>query len=326
MSNEAIFHNFETEVLCSYRGENYCVRDNGAVLRWAREGKRQRPLDETWTFGRPSPNNGYMGISAHKIHRIVATAFHGEPPTKMHVVDHIDTNRRNNRPQNLRWVTKLENILLNPISAKRVKYLYGSIDEFLADPRNPKNGSPTPDFEWMRTVSLTEAEQSRKRMLAWAQSERPSSGGTLDDWVFGHTVTPVEKTIEEIIISKTPGSVQRNWKVPAYFPLCPGTLEDMPIATYLRRLKKGVVAVITPFDETKVGKTAMSLDGTTLFILGDHGDVAIKQWSLAQVTFEDDNFVHESLGTFFTRDGAEKEFTLAQGLLWEGGETFDDYC
>ena len=88
-----------------------------------------------------------MGISAHKVHRIIATAFHGEPPTKGHVVDHIDTNRRNNRPQNLRWVTRLENILLNPISAKRVEYLYGSIEEFLADPRNPKNDSLTPDFE-----------------------------------------------------------------------------------------------------------------------------------------------------------------------------------
>ena len=50
----------------------------------------------------------------------MATAFHGEPPTKEHVVDHIDTNKQNNRPENLRWVTRLENILLNPITAKRI--------------------------------------------------------------------------------------------------------------------------------------------------------------------------------------------------------------
>ena len=65
---------------------------------------------------------------------------------------------------------------------------------------------------------------------------------------------------------------------------------------------------------------------TKALILGEHGEGAIKPWSLAQVTFEDDNFVHESLGTFFTHEGADKEFTLAQGLPWEGGDTFDDYC
>ncbi|WP_294143305.1 HNH endonuclease signature motif containing protein [uncultured Sanguibacteroides sp.] len=34
----------------------------------------------------------------------------------IYVVDHIDTNRQNNRIENLRWLTKLENVLLNPIS------------------------------------------------------------------------------------------------------------------------------------------------------------------------------------------------------------------
>ncbi len=34
-------------------------------------------------------------------HRIVATAFHGEPPTKEHVVDHMDTNKRNEQDQKI---------------------------------------------------------------------------------------------------------------------------------------------------------------------------------------------------------------------------------
>jgi len=326
MQNDIDLHAFEKEASCTYRGEEYCVRDNGAVLRRAQAAKRKRPLDETWTFGTPSPSDGYMAVSAHKVHRIVATAFNGEPPSKGHVVDHIDTNRRNNRPNNLRWVTRLENILLNPISAKRVEFLYGSIEEFLADPRNPKNGTLTKDFEWMRAVSPSEAETSRKRMLDWAQSDRPSGGGTLGDWVFGRDATPVEEPTEQLVASKTPGAVQRNWKVPAEFPLCPDTAEEMPLETYHRRLKEGSVAVVTPFDQTQVGTAAKSADRTAVFILGDHGEGAIKPWSLAQVTFEDNKFVHESLGTFFTKEGAEKEFTLAQGLPWEGGETFDDFC
>ena len=326
MTNLAEFQAFESELSCAYRGENYCVRDNGAVLRRARTGKRSRPLDETWTFGTPSSSDGYMAISSHKVHRIVATAFHGEQPSKSHVVDHIDTNRRNNRPKNLRWVTRLENILLNPISAKRVEYLYGSIEAFLADPRNPKSGMLIMDFEWMRAVSPAEADYSRKRMLEWAQSDRPSGGSTLGDWIFGRAAPSIEEAPSQLVVSKTRGAVQRNWQVPAEFPLCPDTSEEAPLTTYHSRLKVGAIAVISPFGETKIGKATMSTDGTALFILGEHGERAIKPWSLAQVTFEDDKFVHESLGTFFTSEGAEKEFILAQGLPWEGGDTFDDYC
>lgn len=52
----------------------------------------------------------------------------------------------------------------------------------------------------------------------------------------------------------------------------------------------------------------------------------IKPYSLAEITYQNDVFVHNSLGTFFEKDGAKKQFTLAQGLEWTGGETIDDYC
>ncbi len=326
MSSETQIHVFEKEACCSYRGETYRVRDNGAVFRSAVEGKRRRPLDEIWTFGAHSASDPYMTISAHKVHRIVATAFHGDQPSKGHVVDHIDTNRCNNRAENLRWVTRLENILLNPITAKRVELLYGSIEEFLADPTNPKNGKLAQDWEWMRTVSLTEAEYSRERLLAWAQSDRPAGNGTLGEWIFGRSATPIEAPLPEFVLSKTPGAVQRKWKVPAEFPLCPETTDGTPLATYYERLQQGTIVAISPYGVTKVGKAASSSDGERLLILGEHGPDAIKPWSLTQVTFEDGRFVHESQGTFFTGEGAEKHFVLAQGLPWEGGDTFDDFA
>ena len=33
---------------CVYKGEHYSVRDNGAVLRYSRTGKRKRKDDDVW--------------------------------------------------------------------------------------------------------------------------------------------------------------------------------------------------------------------------------------------------------------------------------------
>jgi hypothetical protein len=39
------------------------------------------------------------------VHRLVAMAFLGDPPSPEHTVDHIDTNAQNNHVSNLRWAT-----------------------------------------------------------------------------------------------------------------------------------------------------------------------------------------------------------------------------
>jgi hypothetical protein len=356
---------FQRQVDCTYRGDHYSVRDNGAVLRHPRPGERKRPLDDIWTFGTPCSSTGYMKMSSETMHRILATAFLGPQPSKDHVVDHIDTNRRNNRPENLRWLTRLENILLNPITAKRVEYLYGSIENFLTDPSNPRFGTLTKDFEWMRTVTKAEAEYSRARMLDWAQSDRLSSGGTLGDWIFrprrepradkagpafsssrppqanrpgispaesdqeqrrGYAQQGLEESVEALVRSKTPGAVQRNWRVPAEFPLTPEAGQEQSLESYFRDLKDEAVFAITKFGNTKVAKAAMSPNREALFVLGQQGGQSVKPWSLAKVTYEDGSFVHESRGTYFAREGAEKRFILAQGLAWGGGDSIDDYC
>lgn len=125
-----------------------------------------------------------MEIASVRVHIIVATAFHGPKPTKEHVVDHIDTNRRNNRPNNLRWVTRLENALENPITRKRIIMRCGSIEAFLANPSLLQESDVTPDFSWMRTVTDAEAQVSKERLLAWAESDQQTSGGALGEWIY----------------------------------------------------------------------------------------------------------------------------------------------
>jgi len=49
------------------------------------------------------------------------------------IVDHIDTNKTNNRPENLRWIPKLLN-MLNPRTQKKLELLTGlPIEEILKD-------------------------------------------------------------------------------------------------------------------------------------------------------------------------------------------------
>ena len=45
---------------CFYKDECYSVRDNGAVMRHLRAGKKPRKDDGVWTFGVKSPRHGYM--------------------------------------------------------------------------------------------------------------------------------------------------------------------------------------------------------------------------------------------------------------------------
>lgn len=175
---------YSIEKVCSFKDESYAVRDNGAVMRKSRLGKRIRQLDEKWSFGKLN-KAGYMEFCGERVHIIVATAYHGDKPGEFHVVDHIDTNRCNNRPENLRWVTRLENALNNPITRRKIELICGSIENFLNDPTCIRSGSGNQSIEWMRRVSKEEADNCRNNLTKWAESGQvPSGKGKLGDWIY----------------------------------------------------------------------------------------------------------------------------------------------
>ena len=324
---------FNQGLECVYKDERYSVRDNGAVLRYPRDNNRPRPTDNKWTFGKPNDKTGYMEIASVRIHRIVATAFHGEPLTKEHVVDHIDTNKRNNRPENLRWVTRLENVLLNPITAKRIAYICGSVEAFLSNPSQFRDKFQNPDYKWMATVSAEEAQASWRCLQEWAKSDKPSLGGSLGDWIYKpipyqRQYKPELTEISDLTNSQTPNAVQKNWRTPSEFPCCPQEFSDSPIEQYAAQLQDNAIFCQNEVYSSKVLNSAITDKGTTLFVLTEstEGKNAIKPWGLAKITFEDGKFVHESIQSFFSKEGAEKQFTLVQGLDWKGGDSIDDYC
>lgn len=356
---------YSIEVTCVYRGRVYRVRDNGAVYRQCKENYRRSKLDEEWTFGKFNPNTGYMLIGQERVHRIVCTAYHGEPVGEQNIVDHIDTNRCNNRPENLRWVTKLENVLLNPITLAKVELICGSVEEFLANP-SLLNGheSENQNFTWMRAVTKDEAEHSLKRWKEWADKpiedrKSNSNRSSLGEWLFSkeeynelaewnggqyglgaHPVPPWEQQkakIEEenrrfyeqeygLKESKTPGAKQLKWKTPTEFLLCPQEEGKRDLQSYLNNLVKGRLFSKTDFgDGGKVMEAGYNSEDDALYVLVSEA-TPVKPYALTKISFEDGYFIHENQGTFFHEDGGLKYFTLAMGKEWTEGDVFDDYC
>ena len=314
---------FERETEVEYRGEQYLVRDNGAVLRKRQKRQKARPLDEQWMFGRQTLSTGYMHIAGVSIHRIVCCAFHGRPPTDHHVVDHIDTNRANNRPENLRWVTRLENVLLNEVSARRIELVYGSIEAFFADPRKVQSDREFPDISWMRTLSKEEATQAKERLQTWARSGAVPSGGALGEWLYGTPERGDDESDPEEYESLTPSVVQVRWRVPTEFPECPDGVFDDALKTYAENLRFAKVFARNEYYQSVVVQCELADDGLVV-LTHNPEDNAIKSWAVAHVAIRGEFFYHRSEHQYFSLQGALKTFCELTGESYE--DCIDDYC
>ena len=329
-------------------------------MRHMRNGKRIRKYDNVWTFGKPNQKT-YCLIGNESVHRIVAFAFHGEPPSPQHIVDHIDTNHQNNRPENLRWVTKLENTLNNETTRAKVILICGSVEAFL---KNPSllwgHESMDSNFTWMRAVSPDEARISLERISQWARERPNPRGGSVGEWIFQGSRIKQKQSVgvskhsninserserakEVIRISQfdrkpgvkvsneseslTPNVIQIKWRTPTEFPLCPQEHLDNPLREYQARLTKNSIFCHNQYNDSLVFDTALVDNDTSLYVLCKSSDEkAVKPWSLVRVSHKDGIYYHESISTFFREDGAKKSFTIAQGKKWSGGEVFDDCC
>lgn len=339
---------------CDYKGEHYSVRDNGAVMRHPKNPQKTRPLDNQWTFGNKDAQTGYMKTGSHRVHIIVATAFYGAHDSTKDVVDHIDTNRCNNRPENLRWLTRLENALNNPATRKRITYLCGGdIQKFIDNPAILRDVSGTnTDIMWMRTVTAEEAKNAYDRIMQWATLPDTKTIGNkqqIGEWIFSpakenenarnqwysqsqdadmdNAIEPQELLHnEDLLDSLSPLAKQRDWSTPTNFLCCPTTLTEYPLQDYCQNLSKGCTFATNRYGDSKVIDFAISKDKTKLIVETEKSD-SIKPWAVSEITFEDGFFVHTNRHMYFKREGADKYFLLYQGREdeWEGGDVFDDY-
>jgi hypothetical protein len=312
---------FEDEIEVCYGDERYLVRDKGAVLRRNLPRRKARPLDNIWTFGRQTLTTGYMLLSGVPVHRIVCSAFSGPPPVKSHVVDHIDTNRANNRAENLRWVSRLENVLLNPISARRILLVYGSFEAFFANPQRVMSDRSFPDVSWMRAVSKEEATIALARLEKWAGSESMPKGGALGEWLFGTAGRPERQPEPEEFESLTPSAVQVRWRVPTEFPACPSRVSDDGLQEYASNLEFGGVFARNPYGTSLVVEREVADD--SLLVLTRFAGNPIKNWAVAHVSVQGELFYHRSERTFYDLRGALRHFCELAGQDY--AESQDDY-
>lgn len=319
-----------------YKNERYSARDNGSVLRHPKQADKPRPTDNKWTFGKQNPKTGYMEISGgERVHRIVATGFLGKPPSQEHVVDHIDTNRANNRPENLRWVTKLENVLLNETTRKRIAYVCGSVENFLENPSKYRNQLATPNLAWMCTVTKEEADNCLAHLKKWNKIDNHQNmGNKIDKWIFttpkknsqdyyeNNNLLDSLKQYPEVYNKKHNQQLaDQDWSTLTYFCSLPDKITTTPLQDYFNNLQPGKIFGINKYSKYIVSKSALCHNCIVTITESD----GIKPWCVMKITF-DKIFHHSIIKTCFDPNGAEKYFTLAQGLEWTGEDSIDDYC
>ncbi len=321
--NDALINldHFTVQKECSFEGEKYSARDNGAVLRHASEGKRIRTVDNKWNLGNTNAANPYLHIAGVRIHRIVATAFHGDPPDSKYVVDHIDSNCRNNRPENLRWLTRLENTLKNPATRKKIEFLCGSVEAFLANPSMLNDMNLAPNMSWMRAVTSEEAENCKLRMAIWANTKNIPSGSytnrrgaftervfkPLNKWEAGLGGEP------GLDFSETPMCGQYMWPG-SFFPLCPKEIGISALDSYFQNINVGELfsygdasprLIVHSVAKTKYHPAVLVLCKSS----------GSKPYALCAITLNEKGYyVHFVVGTYEDHELAESAFLNEQDL------------
>ena len=301
MSSEPLRESFSREEVCVYKDRRYFVRDNGQVYRQCKDGCRASKLDEVWTFGKFDPNTGYMLIGQERVHRIVCTAFHGEPEGDRNIVDHIDTNRRNNRPDNLRWVTRMENILNNPITIAKVELICGRREAFIENPSLLfGHESEDANFSWMRNVSPEEARASYERWMEWAKKpveERKSSGGSAGEWLYGPTTGHPD----------SPFYGFKRWMVQlvdrteeSSFPLAPlSTVKDEDVLQkYREALQPGEVFMICRNYRTEVRQVVFFEQENKLRVLSEKNGGQRVPWYIFEIWADENTIYHKIVGSY----------------------------
>lgn len=339
---------------CDYKREHYSAREDGFVMRHSRTGMRKRKLDDVWTSGVLNASNGYLFIGTARVHIIVATAFHGPRDSAIYVVDHIDNNKQNNRPENLRWFTRLENALRNEITCKKIILRCGSIEAFLENPSILNNYvDDDPKLKWMRSVTKEEAKNCLENWTNWARTttavhDPNYKNKEIGAWIYqkphtmssdktqsqyyknvNNNLTPTSETYDRseddedrlIKDSNTPLAAQYHWTTPTDFPCCPDVINEDGLLLYKENLKEGNVFTSNVYGTYYVVDKGMWTGGNELIVLATDKKEVFMSWSIVSVMIRKGKYVHKSIER---KAGKELSTKFFKYLIGEGELTDED--
>ena len=294
---------YKEERECIYENRKYRVRDNGAVMRLSDPAKRKTMNDDVWTFG-IKDTAGYLAIAGVRVHLIVAAAYLGEKPDPTLVVDHKDTIKVNNRPSNLHYVTRFENLVKNPFTRGKLEHAVGlPIEKILENMDILRRVRLPQNFTWLKSVSQAEANILKTRI------ERM-----------------ISRSIDfESLKSETEYAIQADgWFPKGSFPCCPQH-DNSSLQEYFDNLSVGAVLFCHHQQKYKVTEYGIADDGKTLAVKC-LDSAAVKQNILVMITYWDKRWFIHKCDRYFTKEALEKYYTIALGHEWNGGEIIDDYC
>lgn len=139
-------------------------------------------------------SNGYCVVTIlgklQQVHRLVCEAFHGAPPGETTDVDHIDMDPSNNSAENLRWVTKSQNI-----SASWERN--NSRGTSASKTRRPVDAQRLGSSTWIRYESACEAARCLS-LDSGAVSHRCKSHGTHGGYRFRYALQKYNGIVGEV--------------------------------------------------------------------------------------------------------------------------------
>jgi hypothetical protein len=114
-------------------------------------------------------------------------------------------------------------------------------------------------------------------------------------------------------------------KIPTKFYCYPQLGLASPLKAYYDNVEIGMLFASNTFAKPFVFDKAMSIDEKNFVVMGKDIYGAVKPWVVYVVSWNGRNYYHKVL-SHFDYQSALKDFTLAQGKEWHGGDTLSDEC
>lgn len=114
-------------------------------------------------------------------------------------------------------------------------------------------------------------------------------------------------------------------RIPTKFYCYPRSGAASSLQAYYDNIEIGMLFASNTFAKPFVFDKAMSLDNNSFVVMGKDIDGAIKSWVVYIVSWNGSNYYHK-VRSHFDYQSALKDFILAQGKEWHGGDTLSDEC